>query len=111
MHDVGRTYISLKELKKEIELLSRFKINVFHWHLTENQAWRLESKLYPELNSPQNMTRMPGKYYTLQEAKELVKFCKKHHVMLIPEIDMPGHSEAFNRAFHADMQSQRAWKS
>ena len=77
MHDVGRTYISLKELKKEIELLSRFKINVFHWHLTENQAWRLESKLYPELNSPQNMTRMPGKYYTLQEAKELVKFCKK----------------------------------
>ena len=55
MHDVGRTYISLKELKKEIELLSRFKINVFHWHLTENQAWRLESKLYPELNSPQNM--------------------------------------------------------
>lgn len=107
MHDVGRTYISLKELKKEIELLSRFKINVFHWHLTENQAWRLESKLYPELNSPQNMTRMPGKYYTLQEAKELVKFCKEHHVMLIPEIDMPGHSEAFNRAFHADMQSQK----
>lgn len=60
MQDVGRTYITLEELKKEIDLLSQFKINVFHWHLTENQAWRLESKIYPELNAPENMTRMPG---------------------------------------------------
>ena len=79
MHDVGRTYISMDELKKEIDLLSKFKINVFHWHLTENQAWRLESKLYPELNSPENMTRMPGKFYTLEEAKELVEFCKERY--------------------------------
>lgn len=107
MQDVGRTYITLEELKKEIDLLSQFKINVFHWHLTENQAWRLESKIYPELNAPQNMTRMPGKFYTLQEAKELVDFCKERHVMLIPEIDMPGHSEAFNRTFHTDMQSEK----
>ncbi len=106
MQDVGRTYITLEELKKEIDLLSQFKINVFHWHLTENQAWRLESKIYPELNAPENMTRMPGKFYTLQEAKELVDFCKKRHVMLIPEIDMPGHSEAFNRTFQTDMQSE-----
>lgn len=106
MQDVGRTYISMDELKKEIDLLSRFKINVFHWHLTENQAWRLESNLYPQLNAPQNMTRMPGKFYTLQEAKELVEFCKERHMMLIPEIDMPGHSEAFNRTFHTDMQSK-----
>ena len=49
-------YITLEELKKEIDLLSQFKINVFHWHLTENQAWRLESKIYPELNAPENMT-------------------------------------------------------
>lgn len=76
MQDVGRTYITLEELKKEIDLLSQFKINVFHWHLTENQAWRLESKIYPELNAPENMTRIPGKFYTLQEAKELVDFCK-----------------------------------
>lgn len=106
MHDVGRTYIPLSELKKEILLLSKFKVNVFHWHLTENQAWRLESKRYPQLNSPQNMTRMPGKFYTLEEAKDLVAFCKKHHVMLIPEIDMPGHSEAFVRTFKTDMQTQ-----
>ena len=46
MQDVGRSYISMEELKREIEILSRFKINVFHWHLTENQAWRLESKIF-----------------------------------------------------------------
>ena len=107
MHDVGRTYISMEELKKEIDLLSKFKINVFHWHLTENQAWRLESKLYPELNAAENMTRMPGKFYTLNEAKELVEFCKERYVTLIPEIDMPGHSEAFVRAFKTDMQSEK----
>lgn len=107
MQDVGRSYISMAELKREIDLLSRFKINVFHWHLTENQAWRLESKVYPELNASENMTRMPGKYYTQEEAKELVEFCKQRHVMLIPEIDMPGHSEAFVRTFHTDMQSEK----
>lgn len=107
MHDVGRTYISMAELKKGIDLLSKFKINVFHWHLTENQAWRLESKIYPELNAPENMSRMPGKYYTLQEAKDLVAFCKQRHVTLIPEIDMPGHSEAFVKTFQTDMQSEK----
>lgn len=105
MQDVGRTYISMEELKKEIDLLSRFKINVFHWHLTENQAWRLESKRYPQLNAAKNMTRNPGKYYTLQEARELADYCRRRHVLLIPEIDMPGHSEAFVRAFKTDMQS------
>ena len=47
MQDVGRSYISLEELKREIAILSRYKINVFHWHLTENQSWRLESKVPP----------------------------------------------------------------
>lgn len=110
MQDVGRSYISMDELKREIEMLSRFKINVFHWHLTENQAWRLQSKIFPMLNDAENMTRMPGKYYTLEEAKELVEFCKKHQVLLIPEIDMPGHSAAFVRTFRHDMQSPEGMK-
>jgi N-acetyl-beta-hexosaminidase len=57
MQDVGRSYLSLEELKREIAILSRFKINTFHWHLTENQAWRLESKIFPMLNDSANMTR------------------------------------------------------
>ncbi len=110
MQDVGRSYISMEELKREIEILSRFKINVFHWHLTENQAWRLESKIFPMLNDSVNTIRMPGKYYTLEEARDLVDFCKKHQVLLIPEIDMPGHSAAFVRAFRHDMQSSEGMK-
>ncbi len=110
MQDVGRSYISMEELKREIEILSRFKINVFHWHLTENQAWRLESKIFPMLNDSVNTIRMPGKYYTLEEARDLVDFCKKHQVLLIPEIDMPGHSAAFVRAFRHDLQSPEGMK-
>lgn len=107
MHDVGRSYIPVEELKREISLLSRYKINVFHWHLTENQAWRLECKKYPQLNVPENMEREKGKFYTLDEARQLVEFCKQHQVLLIPEIDMPGHSAAFERTFKTDMQSEK----
>lgn len=107
MQDVGRTYIPLDVLKRQIALLARFKVNVFHWHLTENQAWRLESKAFPQLTSIAATERMPGMYYTLDEARELVAWCRQHHVMLIPEIDMPGHSAAFERAMGFGMQTER----
>jgi len=106
MQDVGRSYISLKELKEEIAVLAKYKMNVFHWHLTENQAWRVESKIYPQLVAEENMTRMAGKYYTHEEVKELQDYCKSLNITLIPEIDMPGHSAAFVRAFGVDMQSR-----
>lgn len=105
MHDVGRSYIPVDELKREIRQLSRYKINVFHWHLTENQAWRLESCRFPQLNDSLVFERYPGRYYTRKEAAGLVDFCRAHQVLLIPEIDMPGHSAVFRRAFHCDMQS------
>ena len=107
MHDVGRSFISVEEIKKNIALLSKFKINVFHWHLTENQGWRLESKRYPELNADSSFERLVGKYYTFEDAKELTEWCAKHNMLLIPEIDMPGHSAAFIRATGVDMQSER----
>ena len=110
MQDIGRGYYTINELKQEIDMLSRFKINVFHWHLTENQAWRLESKIFPMLNDSVNMSRLPGKFYTLEEARNLVEFCKARKVLLIPEIDMPGHSAAFVRCFRHDMQSPEGMK-
>lgn len=110
MQDVGRTYTSMEELKREIAKLAQYKINVFHWHLTENQSWRLESKIFPMLNDSINTTRMPGKYYTQEEARELVEFCKQHQVLLIPEFDMPGHSAAFISTFRHDMQSPEGMK-
>lgn len=105
MHDVGRSYLPIEELKREIAILSQYKINVFHWHLTEDLGWRLQSKLFPMLNDSSNFGRMPGKIYTAEEAKDLVTWCKQHRVLLIPEIDMPGHSAAFRKTFRHDMQS------
>ena len=103
--DCGRAYISLRNLKRVIEEMSRMKLNVFHWHLTENQGWRLESKIYPQLNDSDNMLRDKGLFYTQEEAKELLRLAKAHNVEVIPEIDMPGHSAAFTKTFGFDMQS------
>lgn len=105
MHDVGRSFISIEELKKHIDLLSRFKVNTFHWHFTENQAWRFEVEGYPQLTSTESMTRFAGKYYTQAECREVAAYAQERGVTIIPEIDMPGHSEAFHRAMGFDMQT------
>lgn len=110
MHDVGRSFISVEELKKQITLLSQFKVNLFHWHLTENQGWRLESKRYPQLNDSSSFTRLAGEYYTIADAHEIAAHCRAHNMMLIPEIDMPGHSAAFVRGTGYEMQSPEGMK-
>ena len=105
MHDVGRSFIEFETLKKHIDLLACFKVNTFHWHMTENQAWRFEVKAYPQLTSSASMTRFAGKYYTQEQCRELQDYAKERGVIVIPEIDMPGHSEAFVRAMGYDMQT------
>ena len=107
MHDVGRSFIPFDELKKEIDLLSRFKVNVFHWHLTEKLAWRFEVKAYPQLTQADNMTRYAGDYYTQEQCTELEAYAAERGVTVIPEIDMPGHSAAFTKAMGFDMQSDQ----
>ncbi len=107
MHDVGRSFIEVETLKKHIDLLSRFKVNCFHWHFTENQAWRFEVKAYPALTTAASMTRFAGKYYTQEECKEVATYAKERGITIIPEIDMPGHSEAFVRAMGYDMQTDQ----
>lgn len=107
MHDVGRSFISIETLKKHVDLLARFKVNTFHWHMTENQAWRFEVKAYPQLTSSGSMTRYPGLFYTQEQCKELQDYAKERGVIVIPEIDMPGHSEAFTRAMGFDMQTDK----
>ncbi len=107
MHDIGRSFISFEELRHEIELFARFKVNVFHFHLTENQAWRFEVKAYPQLTSPESMTRFSGQYYTRGQCLELDSVAHANGVVIIPEVDMPGHSEAFARAMGHSMQSSQ----
>ncbi len=105
MHDVGRSFISFDELKKEIDLLARFKVNVFHWHLTDNQGFRFESKVYPQLNQAAHMTRFAGSYYTQAQCTELEAYAAERGIIVIPEIDMPGHSTAFTNAMGYTMSS------
>lgn len=110
MHDCGRSFIPVSELKREVELLSLFKINTFHWHLTENLAWRLASDIMPELTDPDVTLRDNHGYYTREEVRDFVRFCRDHFVEVIPEIDMPGHSAAFTRATGHSMQSEEGRK-
>ena len=110
MHDVGRSFISIDELKKEIDLLARFKVNTFHWHFTENQAWRLEINAYPQLTAAKNMTRFAGQYYTQQQCRDLEAYAAERGIIIIPEIDMPGHSGAFERAMGHGMLTTQGQK-
>lgn len=99
MHDTGRNYQPLSQLKEQIEWLARYKYNVFHWHLTDNPGWRLESKIYPELQADRAFSRDVGKFYSQLEFLELLQFCQDRYITLIPEFDIPGHTEAFRKAF------------
>ncbi len=105
MHDIGRSFLDIETVKKHIDLLSRFKVNTFHWHMTENQAWRFEVKAYPRLTDASTMTRYAGDYYTQAQCKEVQEYAHERGIAIIPEIDMPGHSAAFERAMGFDMQS------
>ncbi|MBR6814425.1 MAG: family 20 glycosylhydrolase [Alistipes sp.] len=112
MHDTGRNFREVALLKKDIDLMSFYKLNVFHWHLTDNPAWRIESHAYPQLNDPKYHTkgRDEGKFYTYDQIREVIAYAKERGVMIIPEIDMPGHSAYFNRTFGFGMATAEGMK-
>lgn len=95
MHDVGRNFQSIDQLKRQIDVMAAYKYNVFHWHLTDHFGWRLESKKYPGLQSAKAFGRHHGKFYTQKQFKELSDYCWARGIIIIPEFDSPGHSEAF----------------
>jgi len=99
LFDCGRNYVSLPLIYATIDFLAAYKYNVFHWHLSDYHGWRLESKRYPELQRPEAFTRQIGRYYTQAEFKAVVAYAAARGVTIVPEIDVPGHSAAFRRAF------------
>lgn len=105
MQDVGRNFMSLPILKEQIDVMAAYKFNTFHFHVTDNPGWRLESKKYPQLSGASSNTRWPGKYYSQEDFLELVNYCNERFITLIPELDIPGHCEAFRRAFALDSMS------
>jgi len=105
MLDTGRCYYYMDWLKRYIDLLAYYKMNRFHWHLTERVGWRIEIKKYPELTrhgvhktDPDRKPLPKGKtareYYTQDEIRQIIAYAKGRHVMVIPEIEMPGHCGA-----------------
>ncbi len=105
MIDVGRNYMPMSLLKQQIDVMGQYKFNVFHFHPTEDIAWRLQIDRYPQLTAPENMLRNKGQYYSKEEMKELIAYAAARHITVVLEIDMPGHSGAFKRAMGTDMQS------
>ena len=105
MVDAARNFMSINLLKQQIDIMASYKLNVFHFHITEDIAWRLESKKYPQLTSASTMLRAAGQYYSIANMKDLIQYCKDRYITLVPEIDIPGHSAAFKRAMGVDMQS------
>ena len=101
MHDTGRNFREVETIKKELDLFAFYKINVFHWHLTDNPAWRIECKAYPQLNDSQYQRkgRDEGRFYTYDQIREVIAYARERGIMIIPEIDMPGHSQYFNKTF------------
>jgi len=117
MHlDVSRHFFSVEFIKKYIDYLAFYKMNTFHWHLTDDQGWRIEIKKYPKLqevsafrngtlighlgSTPQLYDSIKyGGFYTQEQIKEIVAYALRRHVTIVPEIEMPGHASAVLAAY------------
>lgn len=110
--DVGRHFFPVEFIKKYIDLMSMYKLNTFHWHLTEDQGWRIQIKKYPKLTRTAAFrkgtqigktneidTVRYGGFYTQDEIKDIVAYAAERYITIIPEIEMPGHSVAALAAY------------
>jgi hexosaminidase len=117
MLDVSRHFFSVEMVKKFIDLMAMYKLNRFHWHLTDDQGWRIEIKKYPKLTqigsqrsetlignyhdrTPQQFDNTPySGFYTQDQIRDVVKYAADRYITIIPEIEMPGHAEAALAAY------------
>ena len=97
MLDVARHFFGVEDVKKYIDILAYYKINALHLHLADDQGWRIEIKSWPKLTEIGGSSEVgggPGGFYTQEEYKDIVAYAAKHFITIIPEIDMPGHTNA-----------------
>jgi N-acetyl-beta-hexosaminidase len=97
MLDSGRQYQTIEFIKRYLDYLAMLKINFFHWHLTEGQGWRIEIKKYPKLTEVGAFVAKGEEqqgFYKQEEIKEIVQYAKNRFITVVPEIELPGHSEA-----------------
>ncbi len=113
MLDEGRHFYGKEEIKKLLDVMAAYKLNRFHWHLTEDQGWRIEIKKYPrltEVGAWRNSKVLGwgevkpdgqryGGYYTQKDAREIVRYAQERFIEIVPEVDIPGHSQAAVAAY------------
>jgi len=102
MLDVARHFFSVKDVKKFIDVLAYYKYNTLHLHLTDDQGWRIEIKSWPRLTEVGGSTEVgggPGGFYTQEQYKDIVNYAKDRHITIVPEVDMPGHTNAASVAY------------
>ena len=116
MLDVSRHFFEMDELKRMIDVMAYYKMNRFHWHLTDDQGWRIEIKKYPKLTSVASVRNNSYQYdfnyggyysnepygpyfYTQEEARELVAYARERHIEIVPEVEFPGHACAAVTAY------------
>lgn len=102
--DEARHFFGKKKVKQLLDWMAFYKLNRFHWHLTDNQGWRLEIKKYPLLTLVGGIGNLttpygPAMYYTQEDIKEIVDYATERCIEVVPEIDMPGHARASNKAY------------
>ncbi len=114
MLDVGRYFFAVEDIKRFLDLMAVYKLNTFHWHLTEDQGWRIEIKKYPLLTQVSSVRKesmlghyrdqkydgkQHGGFYTQEQIREVVAYASSKYINVIPEIEMPGHSQALLAAY------------
>jgi hexosaminidase len=102
MLDVARHFFSVQDVKKFIDLLAYYKYNVLHLHLSDDQGWRIEIKSWPKLTEVGGSTEVGGAsggFFTQEDYKEIVSYAAAHYMVIVPEIDMPGHTNAASASY------------
>ncbi len=104
MLDESRHFFGMEKVKQLLDIMAYYKLNKFHWHLTDSPGWRIEIKAYPELTRAgaignHSNPEAPASYYTQEQIREIVSYAAVRHIEVIPEIDMPGHATASNRSY------------
>ena len=103
MLDEARHFFGVEKVKELLDMMADYKLNRFHWHLSDNQGWRIEIKAFPELTrigaiGCDTDKNAPARFYTQDEIREIVRYAAERHIEVIPEIDMPGHARALVRS-------------
>jgi hexosaminidase len=102
MLDVARHFFSVADVKRYIDLLAYYKINILHLHLTDDQGWRIEIKSWPKLTEIGGSTEVGGEsggFYTQEDYKDIVAYAAAHYMTVVPEVDMPGHTNAASASY------------